>query len=439
VAEDIVISVKNLTKTYTLYDSHADRVKETFHPLRKKYHRPFNALTNVSFDVKKGETLGIIGRNGSGKSTLLQTICGILQPTSGSIEVNGRISALLELGAGFNPEFTGRQNVYINGAILGLKHEEINARFDEIATFADIGDFIDQPVKTYSSGMYVRLAFAIAINVNPDILVVDEALAVGDIYYQHKCMHRMKELIQNGNTIVFVSHDMSAVKSLCKEAILLDNGVIIKNGEAEQVVNEYYYQIIQREQGDVNRIWFKGNTEDNEQSSNDKMTKTDFVFKRNEEFLKRTKDTRSGTGEARIQNVELLNNTRESITQCMFNQLIVVRGYIEFFIDCDKPNVGFIIRDKNGIDMIGTNLFVEKVHVPNKKAGDLLVVDFKFRNILQDGTYSITFAVSKSDDQGKYNIKTYDWVDNALVFSTESKIAKHIHTKVSIPIEVNYF
>lgn len=437
--DNLAINIKNITKTYTLYGSHADRVKETFHPLRKKYHRPFNALTNVSFDVRKGETLGIIGRNGSGKSTLLQTICGILQPTSGSIEVNGRISALLELGAGFNPEFTGRQNVYINGAILGLKHEVIDACFDEIATFADIGDFIDQPVKTYSSGMYVRLAFAIAINVNPDILVVDEALAVGDIYYQHKCMHRMKELIQNGNTIVFVSHDMNAVKSLCKEAILLDNGVIIKNGEAEKVVNEYYYQIIQREQGDVNRIWFKEDTEDNEQSSNDKMTKTDFVFKRNEEFLKRTKDTRSGTGEARIQNIELLNDAGESITQCMFNQLIVVRGYIEYFTDCDETNVGFIIRDKNGIDIIGTNLFAEKVYVPKKQAGALLVVDFRFGNILQDGTYSITFAVSKSDDQGRYNIRTYDWVDNALLFRTESQFEKVIHSKVSIPIEIDFF
>ena len=232
-SEDSVIRIQNLTKAYRLYDSHADRVKETFHPFRKKYYRTFNALTDVSFEVTRGETLGIIGRNGSGKSTLLQIICGTLQPTSGSIEVIGRVSALLELGAGFNPEFTGRQNLYINGAILGLKHEEIELRFDDIAAFAGIGDFIDQPVKTYSSGMYVRLAFAIAISVDPDILVVDEALAVGDIYYQHKCMHRMKELMQKGTTIVFVSHDMGSIKSLCKRAILLDNGLISKKGEDE--------------------------------------------------------------------------------------------------------------------------------------------------------------------------------------------------------------
>jgi lipopolysaccharide transport system ATP-binding protein len=168
--DDIAISVKNVTKTYRLYNSHADRVKEAFHPLRKKYYNPFNALADVSFDVKKGETLGIIGRNGSGKSTMLQIICGILRPTSGYVEVNGRVSALLELGAGFNPEFTGRQNVYINGSILGLTHEEIETRFDDIAAFSDIGKYIDQPVKTYSSGMYVRLAFAVIAHVDADIL-----------------------------------------------------------------------------------------------------------------------------------------------------------------------------------------------------------------------------------------------------------------------------
>ena len=192
--KDIAISVKNITKTYKLYDSHADRVKEAFHPFRKKYHHTFNALSDVSFEVKKGETFGIIGRNGSGKSTLLQIICGILQTTSGSVEVNGRVSALLELGTGFNPEFTGRQNVYINGSILGLSHEEIEIRFDDIAAFADIGEFIDQPVKTYSSGMYVRLAFAVAISVEPDILIVDEALSVGDINFRNKCMKRIRAL-----------------------------------------------------------------------------------------------------------------------------------------------------------------------------------------------------------------------------------------------------
>ncbi|HUU41817.1 MAG TPA: ABC transporter ATP-binding protein, partial [Desulfatiglandales bacterium] len=377
--EDLAIRIQNLTKTYRLYDSHADRVKEAFHPFRKKYYRTFNALTDVSFDVKRGETLGIIGRNGSGKSTLLQIICGTLQPTSGSIEVRGRVSALLELGAGFNPEFTGRQNLYINGAILGLKREEIESRFDDIAAFADIGDFIDQPVKTYSSGMYVRLAFAIAISVDPDILAVDEALAVGDIYYQHKCMHRMKELIQKGTTIVFVSHDMGSIKSLCKEAILLDNGLISKKGEAEEVVNEYYYQMIQSEPKEDGIILSEEQGVNIEVTDNSGVTARNIVFKRNEGFLQRTKDMRSGNGEVKIQNVELLNSAGNTITVCRFNEGITVRGHIEFFVDCYKPNVGFIVRDRNGIDIIGTNLFAEKTYLPRKKAGDLLVVDFKFR------------------------------------------------------------
>ena len=238
-SEDIVISIKNLTKTYRLYSSHADRVKETFNPFRKKYHRPFNALTNVSFNVKRGEVLGIIGQNGSGKSTLLQIICGILQPTSGSVEINGRISALLELGAGFNPEFTGRQNIYINCAILGLTHEEIDARFDDIVGFADIGDFIGQPVRTYSSGMYVRLAFSIAVSVYPDVLIIDEALSVGDHEFQQKCVNRMMEFREAGKTIVFCSHSMYLTNELCAKAVWLCNGRARSHGKTSKVISEY--------------------------------------------------------------------------------------------------------------------------------------------------------------------------------------------------------
>ena len=245
-SEDIVISIKNLTKTYKLYTNHADRVKETFNPFRKKYHRPFNALANVSFDVKRGETLGIIGRNGSGKSTLLQIICGILQPTSGSVEINGRISALLELGAGFNPEFTGRQNIYMNCAILGLTREEIDARFDDIVAFANIGDFIGQPVKTYSSGMYVRLAFSIVISVDPDILIVDEALSVGDHEFQQKCVNRMMEFREAGKTIVFCSHSMYLINELCAKAVWLCDGRVFSHGKTSKVISEYMAYLDER-------------------------------------------------------------------------------------------------------------------------------------------------------------------------------------------------
>ena len=236
----LAISVKNVTKTYRLYKKHSDRVKETFSPFRKKYHHPFYALREISFDVQKGQSVGIIGLNGSGKSTLLQIVCGILQPTSGSVTVNGRISALLELGAGFNPEFTGRQNVFLNGSILGIHADEMRERFDEIASFADIGEFIDQPVKIYSSGMYVRLAFAVAVSVDPEILVVDEALAVGDAGFQFKCMDRLETLRQRGVTILLVSHDIGLIKNYCEMCLYLDQGRLKASGSANEMAEFYY-------------------------------------------------------------------------------------------------------------------------------------------------------------------------------------------------------
>ena len=240
---DVVISVNNATKSYKLYDNHADRVKETFHPFRKKYHHNFDAISNVSFEVRKGETLGIIGRNGCGKSTLLQIVCGIMQPTSGSVEVKGRVSALLELGTGFNPEFSGYHNVYINGSILGLTRQEIDARFDEIAAFADIGEFINQPVKSYSSGMVVRLAFAVAISIDPDILVVDEALSVGDEAFQRKCYARINQIQDKGGTILFVSHGAGIVIELCNRALLIEQGELLIAGSPKQVVTHYHKMI----------------------------------------------------------------------------------------------------------------------------------------------------------------------------------------------------
>ncbi|MBA4372482.1 MAG: ABC transporter ATP-binding protein [Thermodesulfovibrio sp.] len=237
---EIAISVKNVSKKYRLYDTPKDRLREALNPFRKKYHRDFWALQDISFEIAKGETVGIIGRNGSGKSTLLQIICGILQPTEGAVSVRGRISALLELGSGFNPEFTGKQNVYMNGALLGLTNEEVAERFDAIAEFADIGGFIDQPVKTYSSGMYVRLAFASAIHVDPDILIIDEALAVGDEAFQRKCFSRLHRMQEDNRTILFVSHSASMVVELCKTALLFDHGKMHLRGTPKHVVSLYH-------------------------------------------------------------------------------------------------------------------------------------------------------------------------------------------------------
>lgn len=237
---EISINAHELTKTYYLYDTPVDRLKEAFHPMRKIYHRSFDAIKGVSFTIHKGESFGIIGRNGSGKSTLLQMICSIIKPTSGSVDVHGRVAALLELGAGFNPEFSGRENVYLNGAILGFSKDEIDNLYDDIISFADIGDFVEQPVKTYSSGMYVRLAFAVQACVEPEILVVDEALSVGDVFFQQKCLGRMRKLRESGTTLIFVSHDMGIVRELCESSVYLRKGEMVFCGPSHKAVQLYY-------------------------------------------------------------------------------------------------------------------------------------------------------------------------------------------------------
>jgi ABC-type polysaccharide/polyol phosphate transport system ATPase subunit len=245
-SDEIAISVRNLTKTYRIFGHPGDRIKQAATFGIKRYYKKFTALRDVSFDIKKGETVGIIGRNGSGKSTLLQLICGILKPTSGSVQVNGRVSALLELGAGFNPEFTGRENVYFQGAIMGLSHAQMDARFDEIAAFADISEFVDQPVRIYSSGMFVRLAFAAAVHVDPDVLVVDEVLAVGDAVYQQKCFDRIRRLQSQGTSIIVVSHNPYQIERLCHRAAVMRQGVLSPLQPARDVL-ALYHEMAQQE------------------------------------------------------------------------------------------------------------------------------------------------------------------------------------------------
>jgi len=235
----ITIDVRNLSKRFGMYLSPAKRLVDILCPFGRKNRPELWALKDVSFTVKHGETVGVIGRNGSGKSTLLQVLCGILRPTAGEVAVNGRVSALLELGAGFHPEFSGRENVYMNGAIMGLSRKEVDFRFQEIADFAEIGSFIEQPVRTYSSGMFVRLAFACAVNIAPDILIVDEALAVGDAHFQQKCKRKIMEFRENGGSMLLVSHDMESVKALCDSAILLDKGAVVESGDPARVVDRY--------------------------------------------------------------------------------------------------------------------------------------------------------------------------------------------------------
>lgn len=244
---DLAIKVSNVSKNYKLYSKPFDRLKEALHPFKKKFHNNFNALNDISFKIRKGEIVGILGTNGSGKSTILKIITGLLNPSQGTVEVNGKISALLELGAGFNHEYTGLENVYLNGTMMGFSKEQMDEKLDDILSFADIGEFVRQPVKTYSSGMFARLAFAVAINIEPDILIVDEALAVGDMFFQEKCYEKMKDMVRSGATILFVSHSLPAIRNFCQRAIWIEKGILRDQGKADVICDIYKNYIEQRE------------------------------------------------------------------------------------------------------------------------------------------------------------------------------------------------
>ena len=388
---NIAVSVKDLSKSFKMYRFPAERLKEFLHPFGKKYHRKFWALRDINFEIPKGTTFGIIGQNGSGKSTLLQIITGILQPTTGSVQVNGRVSALLELGAGFNPGFTGRENVYMNGAIMGLSRDEIDKRFEEIAAFADIGDFIDQPVKTYSSGMYVRLAFSVAINVDPDILVVDEVLAVGDMFFKSKCIEKIKQMIEKEITLVFVSHDSGAVKSLCKKSILLNKGELIDYGESSKVVEKYFSMKVQSEQYVINnKIKKKVSSE-----SETELSKSGSdIFINNAEFQKRASFQRIQNGKASFVNVQLLDEDENEIQFVEYEQNVILRMAIEIFEDIDVLGFGYLIRNKNGIEVAHSGSYIENKKLQSVKKGERYIIDCRFKASLQHGNYNVVCTLA---------------------------------------------
>lgn len=411
---NIAIRVSNLSKCYQIYDTPRDRLKQFVLPrmrriagkAHKQYFREFWALKDVSFEIKKGETVGIIGRNGSGKSTLLQMICGTLTPTSGSIQTNGRIAALLELGSGFNPEFTGRENVYMNAAVLGLTHAEIDARFEEIIAFADIGEFIEQPVKTYSSGMYVRLAFAVIIHVDAEILIIDEALSVGDAFFTQKCMMQIKKLIASGITFLFVSHDSNSVKSLCSSAVLLDHGVVTSAGDTNKVVESYYGEFVQKQQdvvlppadkvAEVNSVKIAVNLLDNAT------------------FQQRAKFQRLRNGKAEFINVELLDEKGMVVDHVDFDQPVILRMVVR--VDSALPLLGlaYHIRDKNGFDLVYSDTGVEENHISNAQAGIFYVVDWKFKFALRAGEYTISAMLSIPLDLNAGQVEICDFVPIAV-------------------------
>jgi lipopolysaccharide transport system ATP-binding protein len=440
---DIAIRASHLSKCYHIYSNPTDRLKQfiaprlqrlTFqHP--KQYFHEFWALNEVSFEIKKGETVGIIGRNGSGKSTLLQLICGTLTPTAGSVNVNGRIAALLELGAGFNPEFTGRENVYMNAAILGLSHEEVVERFDDIAAFADIGEFIEQPVKTYSSGMYVRLAFAVNILSNPDVMIVDEALAVGDMNFQAKCMTALTRIQDRGATVLFVSHDVGAVKSLCSQGIYLEHGKIKTIGKAPNVA-EQYIKTMREEMNAEQRKFIRVTSEfvpkniKAEETFAPLLEESRGVLKRSDAFDKRVAAFRYGSGGVKITYVELLNMNDEPIQFVEFNQEVKIRIHVESSSE-QNISVNFNIRDDKKVNLTGCVFHQVKQALLATEIGGQYLVEYSLRLPFQEGNYSLLTQISSPIVLGE-TAEYLDVIEDAVVFQMERWKTARIWSKIHL-------
>ncbi|MBD2124455.1 ABC transporter ATP-binding protein [Trichocoleus sp. FACHB-262] len=446
---EIAISVKNVSKCFKKYPHPVARLQEILLPGKSKAEE-FWALQDISFEVPKGETLGVVGRNGSGKSTLLQIIAGTLTPTTGAVQVNGRISALLELGSGFNPEFTGRQNVFFNGRLLGLSQKEIEDKFDEIARFADIGEFIDQPVKTYSSGMFVRLAFAVAVNVDPDILIVDEALAVGDIVFQHRCIRRMRALMESGITTLFVSHDASAIKTLCSSAIMVHDGKMYTSGSPNQVIIGYMKLVTELELNlapDKPELRSDDLPSDLDNSPATEVlpevepvrecstpVESESVIEADESTKK--KAARRGNRKALIEEIKLLDQFEEyagEVPILGFNEEVTLLIGLKVYEPLQGCIVGFYVCDKNGNEIIGSNTFEEDLRIGKLEAGEELQIKFRFKLPLRTGSYSLTVAGSEN-----YSSITFDWIDNALVFQVlPPNTGKQIYALVDQPMAVS--
>jgi ABC-type polysaccharide/polyol phosphate transport system ATPase subunit len=373
-----VLRVHKVSKIYKLYRRPANRILEAFSLRRRKLHEDFWAVRNVSFAVDRGEIFGIVGPNGSGKSTLLQMIAGVLAPTSGRVAVEGRVAALLELGAGFNPEFSGRDNVYFSSELMGRSREETARVFAEIEEFAGIGSFIDRPVREYSSGMYVRLAFATAIHVEPDLLVVDEALAVGDAAFSNKCIRKLEEMKAAGVSILFVSHDLGIVKRLCHRAVLMYGGQVVASGEPADVVNRYIAMVHEGAPEAVERYGARAG---------------------------------HGDGASEIERIELLDETGRASTAVDSGALVTVRVTAKFARAVADPVIGILIRNRYGTDVYGTNTRVEGRHLGKIQAGDTVTAEFSFRCTLTRQQYSLTAATQYADGRSQ------DWRDDVLSFT----------------------
>lgn len=383
-----------------MYDHPGDRLKEMLTRGLWKRHREFWALQDISFEIEAGTTTGIIGPNGSGKSTLLQIITGTLEPTHGTVWHEGRIAALLELGAGFNPEFTGLENIFMNAALIGFSRSETENLIPEIERFAEIGPFLHQPVKTYSSGMYVRLAFSIAISASPRILIIDEALAVGDAVFQHRCTRRIREMQESGVTIFFVSHDPGAVRALCSRAILLNAGRIESDGKPADTLNHYQKLIMAREQ-DYDQAAVAPAEADPDTFAEQEAAALHYTF-------------RHGDGSAEVLRVELLDAAYHAIELVESGEPVCVRVLVRFRADVEDPVCGFLIRNRHGIHLYGTNTELQQVELGTVRRGEVVEVTFAFDCRLAPDSYSIAVAAHSPD------AVSFDWLDGALFFQVMS-------------------
>ena len=418
-----VIELDDVTKRYKIYKNPRHRAVEMLVPGVRRLHTDFWALRGITLTVERGETIGVVGVNGSGKSTLLQLLAGIIRPAGGRLEVHGRVSSLLELGAGFHPELTGRQNVEMFGTIIGLSLAEIRRRLPDIERFAGIGDFIEQPVKTYSSGMFVRLAFAAAIHVEPDILLVDEALAVGDAVFQHQCVRRIREMQTAGTTVIFVSHDAGMIKAVSSRVVLLDQGRLVAQGDPAEIASLYFA----RASAEIARVQAAGASVTIGSASGAQEIPGGSLEPQTQLF-------RHGTGDAMIRRVELLDAGGRPTTAVGFNEEAVLRVHAEYRTAAPASIIGFSFRDRTGAELIGTNTFEEGVTLPAREPNSALTVDFRLRLPLTPGTYSVSSAIAPD----RYTRAYYDWVDNALVVTVlPPSSGKAIHGQVWVPVEIS--
>lgn len=408
---EIVIKTENLGKAYRLYNNNASRLKEAIDPFRRKRHTIHHALSNINLEIHKGETVGIIGVNGSGKSTLLKILTGVVTPSEGTLAVKGKLSALLELGAGFNPEYSGLENIYLNGTMMGFSAEEMKTRVPEIIAFADIGDFINQPVKTYSSGMFARLAFSVAISVDPDILVVDEALSVGDIFFQTKCFKKFEEFRQAGKTILFVSHDLSSINRYCSRAILLNKGKMIGDGTPKEIIDLYKKVISCQMVEDA-----KYRSE--KQSENDVQKKTTWK----KSLICNPDVNEYGNRKAEIVDFAILDREGRITNTVAKGEICSIKLRVIFHMPLEDPVVAITIKNKQGTDITGTNTDLENCRFGPVNAGDCYIVTFKQRLTIQGGEYLLSFGCTeyKNDYLEVYH-RLYD-ITNLVVISNVRKV-----------------